>query len=201
MHGQQIEFDLCPTLDIVLEGITIDTGPTGVWDVLQVLPSDWPPLDGVLSLLAFQDHAVTLDLASGVLTVGPSGTSPGDEGAWAQLEARRATGHDGSQLTVVLKVEMDAVSGWFLLDSGNLASIQLAPHLWRATGRSTDQTSDSARVAAVGLPPMILPIERAAIIYDGVLSEAFVRKHVLLLDLPAERAWARSAKSRRDVAR
>jgi hypothetical protein len=78
---------------------------------------------------------------------------------------------------------------WFLLDSGNLDVVQAAPHLRNRTSSSSGAPWE-AELTLDGLSGVRTMFRTRDIIYDGALSEEFLRLWVLAFDLSANAVWA-----------
>ena len=109
-----------------------------------------------------------------------------------RVEARVSTGLTGGDLTLFLRGVLDE-PGWFLFDSGNLDAIQIAPHLVREKG-PVRRELDRVDFRLVGLPTTEANIRVVEMIYDGVLSESFLRKWVWTVDLNSGALWAAPVK-------
>lgn len=186
MSGERVEWPVCNALDLEVDGIQLTGVTVGVWDVMAVLPKDLPHLDGVASLETLRDRPVTIDLARGRLIIETEASLHERTAGMSRVPARVATGLDGSELQILLKgtVVENETTGWFLVDSGNLAEVQLAPHMGFDAATPTDLTiAFGARVSVQA------KARGANILYDGVLSEEALRKVILTLDLRDGRAW------------
>ena len=189
MSGERVEWPLCDEVSLDLAGQTVVDSVAGIWDVMTILPEGLPRLDGIISLETFRDRLLILNLAESRLELHTEGTFRQRVQTMLLVPMRPATGNDGSHLTVFLEGRLSGsdLSAWFLLDSGNLAETLLAPHV-RNEAATSDVTlvfSDSLAVTAAG--------RTADIIYDGALSEAFLRQIVVALDLKRGQAWVAPA--------
>lgn len=185
MSGERVEWPLCNDVSLDLAGQTVVDSAAGIWDVMTILPEGLPRLDGIVSLETFRGRLLTLNLAESRLELHSEGTFRERVRTMIPVPMRVATGNDGSQLTVLLKGHVSGTdqSASLLLDSGNLAETLLAPHV-RNHAAPSDVTivfSDSLAVTA--------PARTADIIYEGALSEAFLRQMIVALDLGRGQAW------------
>ncbi len=185
MSGERVEWPLCHDVSLELDGQTVVDSGTGIWDVMGILPEGLPRLDGIVSLETFRDRLLVLRLAESTLELHTDATFRDRVHGMIPVPMRVATGQDGSHLTVFLEGRVAGTDGsaWLLLDSANLAETLLAPHV-RDDSATSDETiifSDSVAVTA--------PARTADIIYDGALSEAFLRQIIVALDLRRGRAW------------
>ena len=165
-------------------------------------PPGAAPIDGILSLNAFEGQAITIDLGDRQLIV----ESP------ASLAARTAgkTGGDirlmremgGLGLSAFQRIPGPKGDLWFLVDSNNQARTRMSP---AALGEwSIDAAAIAAGLAdsvktipvALAIPgqhgtPEDGPVQVAPkdIIYDGVLNERLVFWHNVTLDLAQLKSW------------
>lgn len=185
MSGERVEWPLCDDVALDFAGQTVVDSVVGIWDVMGILPEGLPRLDGIVSLETFRDRFLILSLAESKLELHGEASFSERVRGMIPVPMRISTGLDGSQLTVFLegRVAGNDQGAWLLLDSANLAETLLAPHV-RDDESPADVTivfSDSLAVTA--------PARTADIIYDGALSEAFLRQLIVALDLKRGRAW------------
>jgi len=188
MSGERLDIQLCPDAKISIGGVAFGRQELGVWDISAVLPEGVPPVDGILSLKTIAAQPFTLDLATGTLIL-ETATSYRDRiRDMSRLNTRLATGPDGGELSVFVRGKVDAPA-WFLLDSGNLDLVQAAPYL----GGSGDTWEHVLHVD--GMPPLDASFRTRDIIYDGALSEAFMREWLFTFDLASNAVWVKRASS------
>lgn len=191
MSGEKVVFQYCSDVTLNIGGIPFKHETIAVWDIRKVLPEDLPPVDGILSLKTFHNQPFTLNLAAKSM-IFESGRSLANRiEPMTRLNSRIATGPDGSALTVFLHGKIKK-SGWFLLDSGNLDAVQVAPHLDHNT--ASDSTSSEvweSRFVLDHVQPVLTKFRTRNIIYDGALSEAFMRKWIFTFDLADNAVWAK----------
>jgi len=186
MSGERIDVQLCHEVTISIGGLAFEHEELGVWDINAVLPEGVPSVDGVLSLKTFADQPFTLDLAAGSLTLETAASYRDRIRDMARLNSRLATGTDGDELDVFVRGEVDSTA-WFLVDSGNLDVVQVAPHL----GDSAGVWEHVLHVD--GMPPVATSFRTRDIIYDGVLSEEFMREWLFSFDLASNEVWVMRA--------
>ncbi len=75
------------------------------------------------------------------------------------------------------------------MDSGNLDVVQAGPHLQSARSSDAAETWD-AELTLDGLPGVPATFRTRDIIYDGVLSESFLRQWIFAFDLSVNQVWA-----------
>jgi predicted aspartyl protease len=195
MNGDRIDVTLCRDVTVVIGGVSSEHEQLGVWDLQSLLPAEAPPIDGVLSLKTLAAQPFTLDLQRGQLTLETEASFDQRIQGMTRLQSRMATGTDGDELTVFVRGEVDS-EGWFLLDSGNLDVVQAAPYLsGAASGASSEPWQHD--LALSGLPGIATSFRTRDIIYDGVLSEQFMRNLVFAFDLESNEVWAAVNESNR----
>ena len=191
MNGEIVESQSCYDLSLSIGGIAFHPNELGVWDVNSVLPSDLPKLDGILSLDTLHNQPFTLYLASKQLVLESPESLSNRTREMTKLESRLATGLDGCELTVFLHGKIKAF-GWFLLDNGNLEATIVSPHLAVETERDAAESSSTweAEFTLKNAVPLSTRFRMKNIIYDGALSEEFMRKWVFTFDLMNNSVWA-----------
>jgi len=186
MTGERIDVQLCHDVTLSIGGLAFEHQELGVWDIHAVLPEGVPPVDGVLSLKTFAAQPFSLDLGAGLLTLETATSYRDRTRDMVRLESRLATGLDGDELDVLVRGEVDAPA-WFLLDSANLDVVQAAAHL----GGSGDVWEHVPRLD--GMPPVTKSFRTRDILYDGVLSEEFMREWSFTFDLASNEVWVTKA--------
>lgn len=192
MNGDRVDFTYCSSVTLSIGGIGFRHDQIGVWDVQALLPTGVPPIDGVLSLKTFANHPFTLRLAERKLTLETLDTFRAQLEGMSRLRSRIATGSDGDELTVFVRGAV-GVTAWFLMDSGNLDVVQAGPHLQPARSSDAFETWD-AELTLDGLPGVPATFRTRDIIYDGVLSESFLRQWIFAFDLSVNQVWAARVK-------
>jgi len=186
MSGEQVDFQLCYAVTISIGGLAFAHEQLGVWDINAALPEGVPPVDGLLSLKTFAAQPITLDLGNGSLTLETAASYRDRIRGMTRLNSRLATGADGDELDVFVRGEVDAPA-WFLVDSGNLDVVQAAPHL----GGPEDVWEGVLHLD--GIAPAATTFRTRDIIYDGVLSEEFMRDWLFSFNLTSNEVWVMPA--------
>jgi hypothetical protein len=189
MSGEPVTFGLCDDVPLSIGGVAFPHPELAVWDLMSILPAGLPPLDGVLALKTFRDRPITLDLAARTLTLETATSLAERIRTMTPVEVRVATGLTGGDRTLFVRGVLDQ-TGWFLLDSGNLDRIQVAPHMVHAEG-PVPRTLDAVPFTIPGIGPTEVPVRVADILYDGALSESFLREWVWTFDPESAALWAR----------
>jgi hypothetical protein len=167
------------------------------FDVASLLPADWPHVDGIVSLTAFQDGPITLDwpgkqlileseASLAVRTIGLVG-SP--------LHFQRDIA--GYSLSVFFEIKTEREPLRVLLDSGWATGTILAPHAFRQLGLDVPTVVKEGQPAepvsvdltVAGLPMTGVSVQAMDIIYDGNFGAEFLSKNVVTLDFASQRIW------------
>lgn len=189
MSGEAITMPTCAPGTLTIGGWSASPQTLGVFDVMSLLPRDWPRVDGVVSLRSFAGHRVTLDLAANVLVVHDTRAEP-DLGAF-RLAGRIATGASGAELLALGGVTVGVDTLWFLVDSGNLDAVLLAPHAARLLGMADSVGTEQPQLALSLVPrrPSTVRARVRSLILDGALNAAWLEQGRLTMDLVDGRLW------------
>lgn len=188
MSGERLDSPLCPALEVAV-GPWRSRLDVGVFDLAALLPKEFPPLDGVLGLDAFDGATLTLDLAGDRLTLETAASAARRIATAAELRVRRATNPDSRGVDLFVACPAPRGDAWLLLDSGNLDTVRLAPHAAALLG-VPPAGDPRARLVVAGLPPEEAEITVHDSIYDGALNQRWMAKRVLTLDLLRNRGWS-----------
>jgi hypothetical protein len=198
MSGQAVTVPLAEA-SVAFAGSTIERHEVGILD-MRSFPDALAPIGGFLSLAFFTEQPVTIDYARRVVALGPR------EGASVAVTVER----DGPSVTVFMpltipggrsiSVEVDMGSDELILDE-RFAAETGAPlkgdgvrvvHGTDETGH--DYTRTFTRLAGP-IHPAVAPDLRQddpdaqfqRIIHDGLLGDAFLRRHIVTFDVTEER--------------
>lgn len=190
MSGDPVVTPTCSGSPLTIGGWTAPPQTLGVFDLMSLLPGDWPRLDGVISLRSFAGRRITLDLAANSLTVHASGDDRTPGGAVA-FTGRIASGPSGAELLTFAAVPVAADTIWLLIDSGNLDAVLLAPHAARMLELQDSAGTEHPEVS-LPFPPGSALKTRARVrqlILDGALNAEWLERGRLTMDLAASRFW------------
>ncbi len=193
MSGEQVETQVCGTMTIDVDGTAFEE-EVGVFDISSLLPPELPVVGGILSLSAFKDTAVTLDMASAQLIFESDASlaqrTSGTDGSEMRLQRELA----GVGVTVFVPVATDPGPLWFLVDSANIGAVIVAPHaqeilqengmLFVASDDTAQTDLELAGTDFAGLGTVVMPI-----IYDGVVDLSTLHKMVITMDLAQSLYW------------
>jgi hypothetical protein len=179
MNGEKFESAKCVNVGFAIGVYASQEEAVGVFYLMTMLPSDFPRLDGLISLASFAGRSVALDLSAGKLVVDPA-----RQGFGQPFPCRVATGVDGADYILFAGVRRARTMFWFEVDSGNLDSVRLAPHT--APYFEAAPGSPLAIDLALGDGRAVKSEARIVdLIHDGALNAAFLEHGVLFADLRA----------------
>lgn len=198
LTGQSVRAQKCGEHKVAL-GAHVGTVDAVVLDPAALMPSGTPAFDGFLGLDAFDGAVVTLDLADNRLTVETPESLAERIGDDPGAATRRQTESGGRGLAVFAPIEATVGSLWFLVDSGNMANIMVAPQTleqWSFTPEQIAAAIESRTGVAVPFNIIAAPRspERVAVremIHDGVLNERLIAAYEVTFDLKNDRIWYR----------
>lgn len=189
MSGEAIVTPSCPGPPLTIGGWTAPPQTLGVFDLMSLLPRDWPRLDGVISLRSFAGRRITLDLAANTLTIHASGDD-GNPGAMP-FTGRIASGPSGAELLAFAAVPLAPDTLWLEIDSGNLDAVLLAPHAARMLSLEDSVGTEHPQIS-LPFPPGSALKARARVrplILDGALNAEWLERGRLTMDLATSRFW------------
>lgn len=193
MSGEKLNYQKCDSVAINIGSTTIFHLTAGVWDLMSILPAGLPKLDGVLSLKSFKDKIVTIDLSHSKLILETSSSYLKSIKKKTLLPSRFASGIDGNELTIFLKIPNQNRSYWFLFDSGNLNNLLLSHRTAYEWGLQSDTVTQRKELNTVNIHLGTRKTEaRSAsenIIYDGALNYEVLSKSVFTINFPKKEVW------------
>ncbi len=195
MNGERFDAEGCGSTRLAFG--SLDLSPdVAVFDLMSLLPSELPALDGLASLQTFRDHVVTLDFANDTLTIADE-LSPGKVRGLTPIGVRLARPFAGAGLDAFIRVTGTQGPLWFELDSGNVDAVLISRRVIDQLALPPGVLS-SLRAGSItrvpipveGLGSIQLPAKAADIIYDGVLNAESLERMEIVLDLERSLGWA-----------
>jgi len=187
MTGEKLSGPRCESVPIGVGGREINLR-AGVVDMSALLGGSHPELHGVLSLAAFAGRTLTLDLANNRLIVESRASASERVARMHEVPARVATGVSGEDLDIFVGTRIRGSTAWLEWDSGHQASTFIAPHVAALLGLTDSTTRADVMLVWAG-DTVVTPVQGHDIIYDGVLSAAYLERATWTVDLAAGRMW------------
>ncbi len=188
MPGERFDALRCEGAEVSVDGWTSRPHVAIVCDINQLLPPDWPHLDGLLSPAICDGHVVTIDVPGRRLVV-DGGVPPGARSVRARFE-RSVT---GLSLVAFVASRHGVTDVWLEVDKGSESAVIINEALAPRPGLAAPVTSADARIDIrldAGVP-VRTPVETSRLIFDGNLGLGTMRSWVLTFDL----GWVRSPRA------
>lgn len=190
MTGERVAFQKCGSVDVTIGSYRRRLVP-GVFDLMALLPPDFPRLDGVLALDAFDGETVTLDLSAQQMIV-ETPVSSARRTRSASLGVMRVERElAGAGLRVFVRVPAQTGDLYLLLDNGNLDNLILSPAALAQLGQTPPENGVQTRVNLELYPRAGDSVDATVreLIIDGALSQRIIARYRLTLDLRNQRIW------------
>ncbi|MBB5712333.1 hypothetical protein [Sphingomonas xinjiangensis] len=195
MFGDRGDTARCSEVAIELPGYRVAPPAVGLINLGKLNPLD-AELDGLASLNMFDGKAITLDLASGELTIESEASLSHRVASMKALKVRLSREVQGLALAVLVEVPTSKGPVWMELDSGNGGTVLVGKHVAEFVGLDPNkQTKQRARFAiADGVEVQTADAFTPDIILDGNLGMPFLKNWIITLDLRRGLAWVAAAK-------
>lgn len=191
MNGEKLTFQKCDSVKLHLGTLSLSASTVGVWDIMKILPKEFPRIDGVISLKSFAGKIITVDLYQDLLIVESKSSAKKRLSKATLLESRFANGVNGNELTCYLAVTLANKKYWLLLDSGNLDTILLSPSTAQSLGISYSGTrlDGAEQTYFFGNLNHLAKASIVELIHDGALNYEFMSHYVFTFDLQKHLLW------------
>lgn len=191
MHGDTIHYQKCDSITLNLDGISIFHHTTGVWDIMNVLPKELPPIDGIISLKSFQSRIITIDLNRDLIILESARSYRNKTRSMVSIPGRFANGVDGNESSIFLNIPKNNHAYWFLFDCGNLDQVLLSAHTALSWGIPDHETKTSSHQINFKLGDREFNPDAKTdnIIYDGVLNFDTLSQAIFLIHFPKKEIW------------
>ena len=193
MSGEMIIYPVCDSITISIGHTKIFHTTVGVWDLMRILPKDFPELNGIISLHSFKDRIISLDLKNNWLIIENESSFKKQISKSKILRGRFANGLAGNELNIFLPVYKNKTAFWFLFDSGNIGNLLFSHHAayeWKLEKDSITINKEFGEVSiALGNKKLNTTAESASIIYDGALNFNLISKSVYTIDFVHRKIW------------
>ena len=196
MNGERVEFQRCDDVKLKIGGLNFQLTQVAVWDIMSILPANFPRLDGVISLHTLERHRVTLDLRDHRILIETDRSFKKRVRAMTPVAATFATGLQGREINLFIDIPVGNKGYRFLFDTGNIDKTRLAP----STAVGMGLGYDSELGGQIGVGKIKLKVGRKLIeteavieniIYDGALDFGMISQSVYTIDVPGRKVWIR----------
>jgi hypothetical protein len=193
MDGEIIKAQKSDSISLTI-GTTALFHPTvGVWDIMSILPKEFPKIDGLISLKSFSNDILTIDLAKNILIIENSASAKKRIRGKSLLPTRFANGLEGSELNIFIRISKDNYFYWFLFDSGNSGPLLLSNEsalVWKLKPENNAIELAEPKVEfLIGKNKLKTKPFIRNIIYDGVLNFESISKYLFTIDFKKKEVW------------
>jgi len=189
LTGERLDAPHCDGLTYEMAGTKFRAPVVGVFDVMQFIGANAPPVDGTLGLDVFAGHAVTLVPGTAIVIETPKSLAARIATA-RELPARLVRDAEGVSLTVNGAVQTPRGMAWMELDTGNSTGLFVGNHIAPLLGMNPDTTSPVSGSLTLANGIVVSGSTRTAnLIMDGNIGAEFLNHWILTLDLDKGRAW------------
>lgn len=191
MDGEIIKAQKCDSLSLKIGSIDLFHLTVSVWDIMSILPKEWPKIDGVISLKSFENKILTLDLSKNIFIIENSVSAKKQIKGKHLIKSHFANGLDGSELNIFIGIPKNNSIYWFLFDSGNSGPFLLSNEssvIWGLQPEINEANTIETEFNIGKNKLKVKPFSRK-IIYDGVLNFESISKYVFTIDLIKKEVW------------
>jgi len=190
MKANRIDAPRCSDVSITVGGERSRVPDAGVLDVMAFYPKDAAPIDGLISLGAFEGKAITIDFPANTLTVeSPSSLKQRVRGA-TEVPMRSVREVQGLSLTIVAGVPTAKGHVWMELDTGNSRTILINKAYASLFGldpaNKEPQPVDFKLAGDLRVGGKAFATD---IIIDGNIGMPFLKDIVMTIDFASGRMW------------
>lgn len=192
MSGERVDLQRLAETSMSMGSLALTVEPV-VFELMSLLPEEWPELGGLVSLQTLQNHIVTLDLGNSLVFIETEAGLADRVSGTTSVPARMARQAGGAALDLFLEVRAPGGNLWIEIDSGNAGPVLLAPHALEQLGITAADGAASWQGQLTldfgGDCALVVNAVKKDIIYDGVLNLDTIKQLVLTVDIPGERVW------------
>ncbi|KQX10211.1 aspartyl protease family protein [Flavobacterium sp. Root420] len=190
MSGEIIKAKKANDIALTIGQTNLFHKTVSVWDLMSILPKDFPRIDGIISLKSFENNVLTIDLSKNIVIVENENSAKKNVKEKLPLKTRFANGLEGSELNIFIGIPKNNNLYWFLFDSGNSGPLLLSQEsakIWKVLNDNNENNQESEFI--IGEKNLrIKPFVRD-IIYDGVLNFEAISNYVFTIDFKNKKVW------------
>lgn len=193
MNGEIIKAQKSDNISLTIGNTTLFHPTVGVWDIMSILPKEFPKIDGIISLKSFSNDILTIDLSKNILIIENSASAKKSIKGKHLLPTRFANGLEGSELNIFIRVPKNNHFYWFLFDSGNSGPLLLSNEsalIWELKPENNAiELTDPKSEFIIGKNILKAKPFTRNIIYDGVLNFESISKYIFTIDFKKKEVW------------
>jgi hypothetical protein len=183
MSGERIDAPRCEGAQVSIGQWSSQEHTALVLDLNQMLPPEWPRLDGLLSLATFNHAVVTYDLQTRRLVVGAHVPARS-----AQLRVRFERQVTGLALGAFVATRRGDADYWLEIDTGNTGPVILNQPVAAIFALNNSSETTTIELNLTGTP-LTTVAGAAPLRFDGNIGLPTMANWVLTFDLEHEQVW------------
>jgi len=194
MSGEIIKAQKSDGISLSMGNTTIFHPTVGIWDLMSILPKDFPKVDGVISLKSFANTILTVELSKNILIIENKASAKKAIKRKSLLPTRFANGLEGGELNIFVGIPKQNKLYWFLFDSGNSGPMLLSNEsakIWKIKKefqKDNFENNPESEFVIGNKNLKIKPFVRD-IIYDGVLNFDAISQYIFTIDFKNKEVW------------
>ncbi len=194
MSGEKIKAQKADGISLSIGNTKIFHPTVGVWDLMSILPKDFPKIDGVISLKSFAQTVLTVELSKNILIIENKNSAKKTLKGKSLLTTRFANGLEGGELNIFVGIPKQNKLYWFLFDSGNSGPMLLSNEsskIWNLEKESQKDNYENNPELEFVIGDKNLKIKPFVrdIIYDGVLNFEAISRNIFTIDFKNKEVW------------
>jgi hypothetical protein len=189
LTGERLDAPHCDGVSFEMGGGKFKAPAVGVFDIMQFIGANAPPLDGSLGLDIFAGKVVTRIPGVGLVIETPASFKARIAGA-KELPVRVVRDAEGLALTLNGAVQTPAGLAYMELDTGNTGTFFVGNHIAALLGMQPDSAAPFA--GSLTLANGIVasgPTRTTSLIMDGNIGAGFLNHWTMTMDLEHGRLW------------
>jgi len=194
MSGEMIKAQKSDSVLLSMGKTKIFHQTVGVWDLMSILPKEFPKIDGVISLKSFAQNFLTIELSKNRIIIENKNSAKKAIKGKSLLTTRFANGLEGGELNIFIGIPKQNNLYWFLFDSGNSGPMLLSNEsakIWNIEKESQKDNFENNPESEFVMGNKSLKIKPFVrdIIYDGVLNFNAISKYIFTIDFKNKEVW------------
>ncbi|SIN75202.1 Aspartyl protease [Epilithonimonas zeae] len=194
MSGEIIKAQKADDITLSMGNTKIFHPTVGIWDLMSILPKDFPKVDGVISLKSFINTILTVELSKNILIIEDKTSAKKAIKRKSLLPTRFANGLEGAELNIFIGISKQNKLYWFLFDSGNSGPFLLSnesAEVWqiKKENQKDNYENNPESMFAIGSKNLKIKSFIRDIIYDGVLNFDAISKYIFTIDFKNKEVW------------
>ena len=193
--GVKFTVKRCEDVELNISGFTVKRD-VAVFDPMQFFPNAKGPVEGSIALDAFDNQALTMDLAGNRLIVETEKSFKNRIKTMNLLTARTSREGGGATLDIFIAASTPNGKIWMLADTGNTNKMLFTPSAQKQLGINFDGENSEkiikpVKINLISLGEIEMDSREREMIYDGMLNYDLLIKLTLTADFKTNRIWGK----------